>query len=138
LDVGYLSLTGFMQPARRLVSVGGTSIASKAEAAAAPMPSPARVTSRRSVAVSKMYLIDMLQLQRDPESVSLRVEIQTSPSEDELVYRMMKGLRHLQAVATASYARRVGDRLAEILPDQYLSRLDQTRTAWLESVSAVA
>lgn len=140
LDEGYLSLTGITQSAPRLVSVAGTSIASKAQTAAAPvpMPSPARVTSRRSLAASKMYLIDMLQLQRDPESVSLRAEIQTSPSEDELVYRLMKALRHLQCVATASYARRVGDRLAEILPEQYLSRLDQTRTAWLESVSAVA
>lgn len=138
LDEGYLALTGITQSPPRLVSVGSTSIASKAEAATAPMSLPARVTSRRSLAASKMYLIDMLQLQRDADSASLRAEIQTSPSEDELVYRMMKGLRHLQDVATASYARRVGDRLAEILPEQYLPRLDQTRTAWLESVSAVA
>lgn len=140
LDEGYLSLTGITQSAPRLVSVGSTSIVSKAEATAAPMsmPSPARATSRRSLAASKMYLIDMLQLQRDPESASLRADIQTSPSEDELVYRMMKSLRHLQDVATASYARRVGDRLAEILPEPHLPRLDQTRTAWLETVSAVA
>jgi hypothetical protein len=85
-----------------------------------------------------MYMIDMLQLQRDPESVSLRAEIQTSPSEEELVYRMMKGLHHLQAVAAASYARRVGDRLAEILPEPHLPRLDQARAPWLASVSAVA
>lgn len=140
LDEGYLSLTEITQSPPRLVSVRSTPIAPKTEAttASAPMPSPARVTSRRSLAASKMYLIDMLQLQRDAESASLRADIQTSPSEDELVYRLMKGLRHLQDVATASYARRVGDRLAEILPEQYLPRLDQTRTAWLESVSAVA
>jgi len=138
LDEGYLSPTGSTQLARRLVSAGGTSIASKAEATATPMPLPARVTSRRSLAASKMYLIDMLRLQRDPESVSLRAEIQTSPSEDELVYRMMKGLRHLQEVATVSYARRVGECLAEILPEQHLPHLGQTRAAWLESVFAAA
>ena len=85
-----------------------------------------------------MYVVDMLQLQRDAESVSLRAEIQTSPSEEELVYRMMKALRHLQAVAAASYARRVGERLAEILPEQHLPRLDQARADWPGSISAVA
>ena len=137
LEEGYLSQARITHSTPRLVSVGGTSIATKT-AAPAPMPSPARTTSRRSLAASKMYLIDMLQLQRDAESVSLRAEIQTSPSEDELVYRMMKGLRHLQDVATVSYARRVGERLAEILPEQHLPHLGQTRTAWLESVFAVA
>ncbi|GAB3348187.1 hypothetical protein [Lysobacter tyrosinilyticus] len=136
VDEGYLSAAGVTPP--RLVSVGGTSIAPKTGNPAVPAPMPARTTSRRSLAASKMYLIDMLQLQRDPESVSLRAQIHTSPSEDELVYRMMLGLRHVQAVATASYARRIGDRLAEILPEQYLVRLDQTRSAWIESMSAVA
>lgn len=138
LEDGYLSLDGGPAPARLVTSAGQAVPApSVAPAAAAPQPAP-RTASRRSLAASKMYMIDMLQLQRDPESVSLRAEIQTSPSEDELIYRMMKGLRHMQAVAAASYARRVGDRLAEILPEQHLPRLDQARAAWLESTSAVA
>ena len=85
-----------------------------------------------------MYLLDMLQLQRDAESASLRAEIQTSPSEEELVYRILKGLRHLQAIATTGYAQRVGERLAEILPEAHLPKLDQTRATWLQSVPAVA
>ena len=102
---------------------------------AAPAPKPA---SRRSLAASKMYLLDMLQLQRDPESVSLRAEIQTSPSEDELVYRLMKALLHLQAVAAEGYARRVGERLAEILPEPHLPRLEQVRMTAPDSTSAAA
>ena len=138
---GYLSLEGSMQAPARLAVAAGQAIPAPTPVAAlatASTPAAPRAASRRSLAASKMYMIDMLQLQRDPESVSLRAEIQTSPSEEELVYRMMKGLRHLQAVAAASYARRIGDRLAEILPEPHLPRLDQARAAWLESTSAVA
>ncbi|QNP41470.1 hypothetical protein [Lysobacter solisilvae (ex Woo and Kim 2020)] len=140
LQDGYLALESGATAVPRLATSAGQPVEAT-PAAPAPIVSvapPARATSRRSLAASKMYLVDMLQLQRDPESVSLRAEIQTSPSEDELVYRMMKGLHHLQAVAAASYARRVGDRLAEILPEQHVSRLDQARAAWLQSAAAVA
>lgn len=140
LQDGYLTLDGTTPAAPRLVTTEGQPVGAAAPATPAPSApvQPPRAASRRSLAASKMYLVDMLQLQRDPESVSLRADIQTSPSEDELVYRMMQGLRHLQSVVAASYARRVGDRLAEILPEQHLPRLDQARSAWLESVSAVA
>ncbi|GAB3348190.1 hypothetical protein GCM10027430_08680 [Lysobacter tyrosinilyticus] len=94
--------------------------------------------TRRSLSVSKIYLTDMLQVQRDPHSVALRTLIQTSPSDDEVVFHMMNGVRHLQEVASASYARRVGERLAEILPEQYLPRLQYVRTSSAESDSAVA
>ncbi|HEV8695752.1 MAG TPA: hypothetical protein VGQ93_16445 [Lysobacter sp.] len=137
LREGYLTLDAVQTP--RLVAAGGVQVTTTpplAPAAAIASTSPA--ASRRSLAVSKMYLLDMLQLQRDAESVSLRADIQTSPSAEELIYRMMKGLRHLQAIATVSYAQRVGERLAEILPEAHLPKLDQARTAWLESISAVA
>ena len=131
LHAGYLSSHG---EAPRLAT--SRSRAVKPQAAIAEMPKPP--ASRRSLSVSKMYLTDMMQVQRDPQSVALRAQIQASPSEDELVYHMMNGLRHLHEVATASYARRVGDRLAEILPEQYLPRLQYVRVSWLESDSAVA
>ncbi|MCI4567590.1 hypothetical protein [Lysobacter sp. CFH 32150] len=98
-------------------------------------PAPA---SRRSLAATKMYLLDMLQLQRDPESVALKAEIQTSPSEDELVYRMMKALRHIQSIANASYAQRVAERMAEIIPEVHLPKLEQVRIERLALGSAVA
>jgi hypothetical protein len=138
LREGYLALAGGAVPMPRLVADMGAYIAPPAANPPAPRAPAARATSRRSLAASKMYLLDMLQLQRDAESASLRAEIQTSPSEEEMVYRMLKGLRHLQAVATTGYARRVGKRLAEILPEAHLPKLDQTRAAWLQSVPAVA
>jgi hypothetical protein len=136
LSEGYLTLEDAKAP--RLVAAVPRAATAPAPAAAPPVVSPPHAASRRSLAVSKMYLLDMLQLQRDAESASLRADIQTSPSEDELIYRMMQGLRHLQAIATVSYAQRVGNRLAEILPEAYLPKLDQARAAWLESVSAAA
>lgn len=105
----------------------------------APIPPPPRVAeSRRSLAASKMYLLDMLQLQRHPDAASLRAEIQTSPSDDELVYRMMKALDVLQHVANPGYAQRVGERLGEILPERYVARLQQAREARPVPASAVA
>lgn len=101
--------------------------------AARPVPA-----SRRSLAATKMYLLDMLQLQRDPESVALKADIQTSPSEDELVYRLMKALRHIQSIANASYAQRVAERMAEIIPEAHLPKLEQVRIERLALGSAVA
>lgn len=97
------------------------------EVPAAVVPRPAS-QSRRSLAASKMYMLDMLQLQRDAESVSLKAAIQTSPGEDELVYRLVQAVRHIQSVASASYALRVSERLAEILPEAHLPRLSPEPT----------
>ena len=85
-----------------------------------------------------MYLLDMLQLQRDAESASLKAAIQTSPSEDELVYRLMQALRHIQSIANATYAQRVAERVAEIIPEAHLPKLEQARTEHLVLASAVA
>lgn len=131
LQAGYLSSHGSTPATSRLATSRGR--AAKAPAAIAQRP--AMPASRRSLSVSKMYLTDMMQVQRDPQSVSLRAQIQSSP-EDEVVYHMLKGLRHLQKVASAGYARRVVDRLAEILPEQYLPQLQHVRSSWLESASA--
>jgi hypothetical protein len=134
------ALTGLIRAATDVVQARAEQIRTNgpAPSPAAPephVPLPATTApaatrqagSRRSLAACKMYLLDMLQLQRDPESVSLRAELQTSPSEDELVLRMMKALRHLQAVASPSYAQRIAERLAEILPEPHLPHLEAAR-----------
>lgn len=151
-EAGYITLQGGAMPSAAPSAVTPPTVAfrpaaepaapSPAETRPAPAvpapptaPQPVRTASRRSLAASKMYLVDMLQLQRDPEAVALRTEIQTSPSEEELVYRMMKGLGHLQGVAAASYFQRVSDRLAEILPEQHLPRLEQARAPRLDGAA---
>ena len=102
---------------------------------AMPRPAP---QSRRSLAAAKMYIVDMLQLQRDPESVSLKAELQTSPSEDELVHRLGRSLRHLRTVASATYAQRIGERLAEILPEAHLPRLAELAKPASDALESVA
>lgn len=136
LQAGYLSSHGEASAIARPRTSRNRSSTAKPQMAPIVAP-PAAQAPRRSLAVSRIYLADMLQVHRDPQSVSLRAQIQTSPNEGELIHHMMHGLRHLQEVATASYARRVGDRLAEILPEQYLPRLQHVRTSWLESTSLV-
>ena len=81
------------------------------------------------MAAAKMYLVDMLQLQRNEESASLRAAIHTAPSEDELVWQLCKALRHLRATTAASYGERVSARLAEILPEPWLPRLQAALSA---------
>lgn len=133
LQAGYLTLAGTLPTSR------GPAAAEPPADTAGLAPPPVRAAvSRRSLAASKMYLLDMLQLQRHPDAASLRADIQTSPSDDELVYRMMKALPLLQQVANPSYAQRVAERLGEILPERYLGRLEQARDARSRPVSAVA
>jgi hypothetical protein len=106
------------------------------DVAGAPTPSPApKPAARRSMAAAKMYLVDMLQLQRNEESASLRAAIHTAPSEDDLVWQLCNALRHLRATTTASYGERVTARLAEILPQPWLPRMQAALSAQTDSAA---
>lgn len=100
---------------------------------AAPSPtievreSPA--ASRRSIAAAKMYVVDMLQLQRGPEAASIAAAVRACRDQDELAAHMLRALRFIHGVANSSLSRRVADRLAEIMPEQYLPELDVFRDA---------
>ncbi len=85
---------------------------------------PARRSGRRSLAASKMYLIDMLQLQRTPEASALAVDIQMAPDEQALVARLLDALDHIHSVAKPSLAMRIAERLLEVLPEAYLGLLE--------------
>lgn len=51
---------------------------SSAIAATASAPHPLRPPTRRSLAATKMYVLDLLQLQRDPDAMALKAAIQAS------------------------------------------------------------
>lgn len=100
-----------------------------------PVPatvSPANGTSpaapRRSLAATKMYVIDMLQLQRNAESASLAVSIQISRDPDKLIGAVLDALRHIQRSSNASYGRRVAERLAEVIPEEFVPTLQAAQT----------
>jgi len=94
-----------------------------APAIAAPVPPSG---TRRSLAASKMYLLDMLQLQRNAEAAELRAAIQCSDP-THLIDTLFQALRMLVAASTQSYGERIVNRLAEILPEDTLPRLDALR-----------
>jgi len=100
---------------------------------------PAAVASaRRSIAAAKMYLIDMLQLQRGNEAAAIAASIRSCRDQDELAAHLLRALRHIHSVANASLSRRVADRLAEIMPEQYLAELDVFRDALFADRAATA
>ncbi|TKR29646.1 hypothetical protein FCE95_16110 [Luteimonas gilva] len=92
-------------------------------------PGAAPASSRRSIAAAKMYVIDMLQLQRGPEAAAIAAAVRVCRDQDELAAHMLRALRFIHGAANSSLSRRVADRLAEIMPEQYLPELDVFRDA---------
>lgn len=89
-----------------------------------PPPAPAPHTGpRRSLAAAKMYMLDMLQLQRSVEAATLKVAIQSSSSGEETLAHLVDSLRHLRTVAAPSYYTRIAARLEEVLPEDLAPRL---------------
>jgi hypothetical protein len=120
---GYVVRLDGMPAGPERVSATGTF---RVPAPAAPIVVPAAATparTRRSVAATKMYMIDMLQLLRDMDASSIAVSIQTSADEDELVAHVLGALRYIRRKSGPSYARRIAERLAEMLPEAYLPAL---------------
>ncbi|MCC8362409.1 hypothetical protein LK996_04900 [Lysobacter sp. A6] len=90
----------------------------------APAPTPAATTTkRRSLAAAKMYLIDMLQLQRSPTAVELRLAIQSTSEPSALLDRLLEALAYLVSTSQPSYGERVLARFAEVVPEEALPRL---------------
>jgi hypothetical protein len=99
-------------------------------AAPAPTPvsrpepiAPAPTAKRRSLAAAKMYLVDMLQLQRSPTAVELRLSIQSTTEPAALIDRLLEALDYLLKSTPPSYGERVHARFAEVVPEEALSRL---------------
>jgi hypothetical protein len=89
---------------------------------AAVVPSELPAT-RRSLAATKMYLLDMLQLQRDAEAAEIKAAIRTSVGSEALIACLLQGVRHIQRIATPSYSQRVFARVAETIPEEALPAL---------------
>lgn len=79
--------------------------------------------ARRSMAATRMYMIDMLQLQRTPEAATLKQAVQLCNHPDELIGNVLVALAHLREVTSPSYGQRVTERLTEVIPEQYLATL---------------
>ncbi|QJD66310.1 hypothetical protein HG421_00210 [Xanthomonas campestris pv. badrii] len=122
--MGYLEPTGDdATDARR----GTAPVAAVAPVAAAPAtvqapPQPATEEDlqrlrRRATTNARLYLLDILQLQRNPVAMALHRQLQAARAEDEIVTAINAALRELPQFTSSSYAERVRTRIGELLPD---------------------
>lgn len=88
-----------------------------------PAPAPAAITARRSLAASKMYVMDLLQMQRDLRIAECRTEIQCAQDEASTVVALLDGVRQLIPLVSTGMATRIVARLDDILPEPFLPAL---------------
>jgi hypothetical protein len=130
---GYLYDTSSVKAAR----VGVVSVKQSATSAQGA-PSQAdqgsvRVTAsqaKRSLAATKMYVMDMLQMMRDMDASALAASLQMCTSERELMDLVMAAVQFIRARSGAGYALRVGSRLKDIVPEGHLPDLQRLLMQW--------
>ncbi len=112
------------------------SVHAPAPAAARQTPTQAPAASpdtpherRRSLAAARMYIQGMLELQRHPQAVELRQRLQFSRDEQAAFATILAALAALPAITSASYAERVRQRVAEVLPEALLPQLQALEPA---------
>lgn len=88
---------------------------------------PNSVGPRRSLAASKYYLIDMLQLLRSHEGAAMALALHTARAEADVVVAMLTSLDQIDQRCGADYALKVARHLLQTLPLELLPHFD----AWL-------
>ena len=76
--------------------------------------------SRRSLAGTKMYIVDMLQLLRDMDASSMAVSVHSSQGELEFIQNVAAAARFIVEKCGPSYGLRVVNKLREIVPEVHL------------------
>lgn len=125
-------------PARRAGEAGARDAAPAPAPATAPAAGPGtvRVAVKRSLVGSKMYVIDLLQMQRDVDASALATAVHTSVDERELIANICGALRFIRHRSGASYARRVADHLMQSIPEPLLPEVEITISEVFSSESS--
>jgi len=111
---------------------GGDAGSAAAGATAAPKP-------RRSLAASKMYVIGLMQMLRDPEASALAAAMHGAQDASELRYWVVRCLVFIHAGSGPDYAARVTARVLEVFPQEELPSLcDDLMQAQLPGIGALA
>lgn len=113
------------QPVPTPPQAADASAATPAIAQAAPAQTGPARGQRRSLVAAKMYMIDMLQLQRHPDAVECKARIQFANGDADLLDAILDGLRALHRLTNASYGQRILARLGEALPEDLLPALER-------------
>jgi hypothetical protein len=101
----------------------GAPVASVAQPAPEVSAAPVHVP-KRSLAAARLYLLDMLRLQRGWEAEELARAIQRTAQPTYQVPAMLDALRHLLAVTKPSFGQRVGSQVLALMPEEFVSRVD--------------
>ncbi|MCC4608460.1 hypothetical protein [Xanthomonas campestris] len=72
---------------------------------------------RRAATNARLYLLDILQLQRNPAAAVLHRQLQAARADDEIGIAIGVALQELPQFTSASYAERVRARIGELLPE---------------------
>lgn len=92
----------------------GRGVAAAPVAASAPPPPPA--DPRRALLNARMYLLDLLQLQRHPASPALQLQLRAAREEQDTLRAIALALRTMPEMTSERYAQRIRERVLEILP----------------------
>ena len=85
---------------------------------------PVRRLARRSLAASKMYMLDMLQLLRSPEASALAVVIHTCQDDEALAGSLVEALHFVDRSAGRGFASKVLAQLRNTFPESLLPLLE--------------
>ncbi|MGH8055041.1 MAG: hypothetical protein ACREP4_14105 [Stenotrophomonas sp.] len=93
---------------------------------AVPAASPApAVERRRSMVAARIYLLDILALQRNPTAAQLHKVLQATREEEDTINALQLALAHLPAITSDGYAQRVRARLQEVVPEAHLAAMHE-------------
>lgn len=80
-------------------------------------------------------MLGMLELQRHESAAAHHAQLRASQDPDATVAHLLASLHCLQRTTNASMVQRVRERLAEVLPEDYLPALEKLSLAAPQSVS---
>ncbi len=88
--------------------------------APAPVPAPAApVERRRSLVAARIYLLGILEMQRNPMAAALFRDLQQARAENDVVKVLQAALLALPGMTSDGYCERVRLRLLEALPTEH-------------------
>lgn len=117
-DLGYLTRPSYSAPHPEPLSVA------PAASIAPEVASPSR--NRRSAAIAKIYVTDMLSLMRRDDASAVSAHLHAATSEREVMAAIDATLRFIAEVSGPRYARKIASRVAEVVPENWLAEPDST------------
>lgn len=126
-DIGQLTaLIGPEAPAMVIQLIQAGYLVSAPEAAVAAVPAAVAVAAptaaepaperRRSLVAARIYLLGILELQRNPQAAALYRDLQMARAEADVVATLRTALDALPGMTSEGYSQRVRQRVLEALP----------------------